>query len=318
MDMGDLQLTTPVAFLIFNRPETTARVFERIRQVKPRILLIIADGPRLDNKQDMKRCQEVREIVENIDWNCQVFKNYSEINLGCKKRVASGLNWVFNMVEEAIILEDDCLPDISFFRFSEELLQYYCNDQRIMSISGNNFCPNVYQTEYSYCFSRYANIWGWATWRRAWRYYSLEMDLWQKIFKDNWLNQIFYDQTTVDYWKDIFLRTYKNQINTWDYQWLFTCWTQNGLSIVPKHNLVSNIGFSIDATHTKKGNHKSSNLSTYSLGFPLEHPPFMIPNRKADEYLQKNFFNLNFWQKLRKRAKRNLKNISFYLSTLRR
>lgn len=303
MNQTAWQLETPVAFLVFNRPELTARVFERIRQAKPSTLLLIADGPRPNKPDDIEKCQKVRQIVEAVDWDCQVFKNYSETNLGCKKRVSSGLDWVFENFEQSIILEDDCLPDISFFRFCEELLQYYCNDERIMLISGSNFCPDVYRTQYSYCFSRYTNTWGWATWRRAWRYYNLEMNLWKQVFQENWLDQIFADKRTVRYWQDIFWQVYNNKIDTWDYQWAFACWIQSGLSIVPEVNLICNIGFTSDATHTipiPGVKYKTSNLPTQSVAFPLRHPPFIIPNRRADNYFQKKFINLTFCKRIGK------------------
>jgi hypothetical protein len=165
--MADFQLTTPVAFLIFNRPDTTAKVFEAIRQAKPPKLLVVADGPRPDRPDDIEKCKAARGVVEQVDWDCEVLRNYSDVNLGCKKRVSSGLDWVFNTVEEEIILEDDCLPHPTFFRFCEELLDYYRHDERIMVISGDNFQFGRNCTEYSYYFSRYNHCWGWSTWRRS-------------------------------------------------------------------------------------------------------------------------------------------------------
>ena len=151
--MDTFKLTTPVAFIIFNRPDTTRIVFEEIKKAKPEKLLIIADGPRNNKPGEKERCAETRAIVENIDWECEVLRNYSDKNMGCKNRVASGLNWVFENVEEAIILEDDCLPDQSFFRYCQELLEKYRDDKRIMLIAGDNMLFENNKQKYSYYFS---------------------------------------------------------------------------------------------------------------------------------------------------------------------
>src|SRR5665648_587346 len=171
--MSNFQLKTPVAFIIFNRPETTRRVFAEIAKARPTKLLVIADGPRATHPDDAEKCAVVRAIIDGVDWDCEVLKNYSDVNLGCKRRVSSGLDWVFDTVEEAIILEDDCLPHPTFFRFCEEMLAKYRDDKRIAMISGDNFQFGKKRTEYSYYFSRYTHIWGWASWRRAWDNYCL-------------------------------------------------------------------------------------------------------------------------------------------------
>jgi len=294
-------LTTPVVFLIFNRPDTTFKVFERIREVKPHKLLIIADGARFP--EEWGKCNKARSIIEQIDWDCEVLTNFSDVNLGCKVRVSSGLDWVFSEVEEAIILEDDCLPDFSFFQFCQELLDYHRFDRRVMMISGNNFCLDKQITQYSYYFSRYINIWGWATWKRAWQNYDIDMSLWDEINQDKWLKSIFTEIHTHNYWHDIFTKVYSGEINTWDYQWVFSCLINSGYSIVPSTNLVSNIGFGVDATHTKHKKSKSSNLPTTSIRFPLIHPPFVIQNAIADRYLQREFLDLSFVSWIKKRIK---------------
>jgi hypothetical protein len=296
------QLTTPVVFLIFNRPDTTFKVFETIRKAKPTKLLLVADGARFP--EEKAKCNEARSIIEKVDWDCEILTNFSEINLGCKLRVSSGLDWVFTLVDEVIILEDDCLPDFSFFQFCEELLIRYRYDQRVMMISGDNFCVGDKRTSYSYYFSRYVNIWGWATWKRAWQYYDIEMKLWDEIKQGNWLQDILSRKRTLDYWHDIFQRVYDGEINTWDYQWVFTCWINGGYSIVPMNNLVSNIGFGSEATHTTKQS-KSSNILTKSIQFPLRHPPFLIQDAIADLTLQTKYFDLRFLPGVRRKLKRN-------------
>jgi hypothetical protein len=302
--MKKFKIKTPVAFFIFNRPDTTAKVFEIIRQVKPPKLFIIADGARNNKLDDIEKVKQTRLIVENIDWKCEVLRNYSQENLGCKKRVSSGLDWVFDQVEEAIILEDDCLPDPSFFRFCQELLEYYRDDTRIMAISGDNFQFGRNKTPDSYYFSRYNHCWGWASWRRAWQYYDVEMKLWEKINTENLLNSILTNPFAVKYWERKFNQTHKGNINTWDYQWTFACWIQRGLTILPNVNLVSNIGFNIDGTHhkTTKSN-PFANMKTESIEFPLKHPSFMIPYQKADDFTQKFMFGFLA------RSYRKLKNI---------
>lgn len=286
------QLKTPVAFIIFKRPETTKRVFEAIRQAKPPKLLVIADGSRDDRQGEAEKCQATRAIIKQVDWNCQVLTHYSEINLGCAKRVSSGLNWVFEQVEEAIILEDDCLPEPTFFRFCEELLERYRYDERIASISGQNVQFRRRRTEYDYYFSHYNHIWGWATWRRAWQHYDFYMKHWPEIKKGNFLSNVLGDDKAVKIWTKVFQNMYDgNKYNTWDFQWQFTCWIHNSLGIISDINLISNIGFGEDSTHVSSKKDKLANFPTESLKFPLKHPPFMIRNTQADKFTLQNLFS---------------------------
>lgn len=291
--MTNFQLTTPVVFLIFNRPDTTRKVFEVIRQAQPQQLLVVADGPRSDKAGEAKKCAEVRAIIDTVDWDCEVLINYSEINLGCKKRVSSGLDWAFSLVEEAIILEDDCLPDPTFFRFCQELLEKYRDDKRIMGISGDNFQFGRKRTGYSYYFSRFNDCWGWATWRRAWQYYDHEMKLWEEIRNGDWLKDILNNKFfLIQYRKHKLQSVYENKIDSWAYIWTFSCWTQNGLIIIPNYNLVSNIGFSSESTHTTDIKSPIANLKREPISFPLQHPPFIIPDTKADRFRNQKIFGL--------------------------
>jgi hypothetical protein len=288
--MQNFQLKTPVTFIIFKRPETTERVFEAIRLAKPPKLLVIADGPREDRVGEAEKCTATRAIIDRIDWDCEVLKNYSEVNLGCAKRVSSGLNWVFDQVEEAIILEDDCLPHPTFFRFCEELLERYRYDQRIMSISGNNDHFFQKRTEDSYYFSLYNSCWGWATWRRAWQYYDFEMKLWSEIRAEDFLLDILVNKQAARFWTKIFQSVYDGGLNTWAYRWKFACWIQNGLSIKPTVNLISNIGFGEEATHTKTRKDNRANLSSEMIAFPLKHPSFVIRDIKAEKFMQRTVY----------------------------
>ena len=295
------RIDTPIAFLIFNRPDTTEKVFEAIREAKPPKLLVVADGPRKDRPGEAEKCQATRAIIDRVDWQCEVLTNYADLNLGCKLRVSSGLDWVFNNVEEVIILEDDCLPHPSFFRFCEELLNYYRDDRRIMAISGDNFQFGRKRTEYSYYFSRYHHCWGWASWRRAWQHYDIEMKLWQRIRDGNWLESILEEPSAIRYWSKIFQATYDQDINTWDYQWMFTCWLQSGLTVLPNVNLVSNIGFGREGTHTKDSKIKFANLPVQQMHFPLQHPPFMIRCTLADRFTQERIFQSGLLARIKKK-----------------
>lgn len=288
--MPKSQFKTPVVFIIFNRPETTERVFAEIAKARPQKLLVIADGPRADRLEEAERCRAARAIIDKVDWDCEVLTNYSEVNLGCKRRISSGLDWVFDTVEEAIILEDDCLPDPTFFRFCEELLEKYRDDARIGIISGNNFQFGRKRTGYSYYFSRYPHIWGWASWRRVWKNYDVEMKLWPEIRDGKWLEDLLETKRSIWYWKHTFDMVYKGRIDTWDYQLTFHCWTQNSLSIVPNVNLISNIGFGRDAVHTKVKN-RFAEMQTEAMGDPIIHPAFIVRDSRADRFVEDKMFS---------------------------
>ena len=303
-------ITTPVAFLIFNRPDTTLRVFKEIAKVRPPKLLVIADGPCSSHLNEADKCAATRAIIDQVDWDCEVLTNYSEVNLGCKKRVSSGLDWVFNTVEKAIILEDDCLPHPTFFRYCEELLEYYRHDQRVMHISGDNFQFGRKRNSDSYYFSRYSHVWGWASWRRAWKHYDVEIKLWESVKEGNWLIDIFGDQKVALSWEKTFQSVYDGKIDTWDYQWLFACWLQNGFAILPNSNLISNIGFGADATHTT-GVSEFANMPVESMEFPLRHPLYILRNAQADQFSQMTHFNL---PSLMKRVKNKVR---YFLSLKR-
>lgn len=291
-------IKTPVVLLIFNRPDTTEKVFKTIRQAKPSKLLVVADGARSDRPCEAEKCYATRKIIDRVDWDCEVLTNYSEVNLGCKVRVSTGLDWVFNQVEEAIILEDDCLPHSSFFRFCEELLDYYRDDRRIMVISGDNFQLGRKRTNYSYYFSRYNHCWGWATWKRAWQHYDIDMKLWQQIREDDWLKFILEEPHTAKYWQKIFQNVYEEKVNSWAFRWTFACWLQSGLTVLPNVNLVSNIGFGTEGTHTTKTKNIFANLPVEEIDFPLQHPPFVIRDAQADRFTQKYNYSLPLTKRL--------------------
>lgn len=272
---------TPVAFLVFNRPDTTVQVFEAIRQARPETLLVVADGPRPERTGEAEHCEEVRTIIKGIDWPCEVLTNYADSNMGCKQRISSGLDWVFSQVDEAIILEDDCLPHPSFFRFCQEMLARYRDDERIMMIGGTNYLLDRLDIEESYCFSRYFAIWGWATWRRSWQKYDITMKGWERFKKEKQLASYYSQRFMQRYLEYSFDLAYTNQANTWDIQWFYTCLFNNSMSIVPKVNLVSNIGTLGTHSSEKSANHFFETFNIEVEG--LQHPIHFNPNPAYDD-----------------------------------
>lgn len=283
----DYVVKIPVALIIFNRPNVTRAVFERIRSIRPRTLMLIADGPREDRPGEPELCSQVRGIVEQVDWPCELLKDYADTNLGCGRRVATGLDWVFETVSEAIILEDDCLPDPTFFRFCAELLERYRNEERVMQVSGSNFLFNRRHIADSYYFSRYPLCWGWATWRRAWQHFDFDLRAWKRDRQgclakfDNPKERAFW----LANWDNICFR----RVDTWDYQWSFACLEANGRAVIPSVNLVANIGFGSDATHTRS-RAAAVRPAVGAMNFPLRHPASLGRNRKADEFTARLMF----------------------------
>lgn len=281
-----MSLSTPVAFLVFNRPDLTKIAFEAIARVKPTNLFVVADGPRFPEEEE--KCDRARAVINEVDWNCEVFTNFSDKNLGCGRRIASGIEWVFSKVEEAIFLEDDCLPVVSFFSFCRELLERYRHDERIMTINGNNFQSGQKRSEYSYYFSKYNGCWGWATWRRAWRHYDYEMKTWPEFKRGGMLQMVCEDPYEQKFWTLLFDSMYEDpdKINTWDHQWKYACWSQNGLAIEPCVNLVSNLGLDrSDATHTTGKNPMLEQISKTQEMEKIIHAPFVVRHRQADQYI---------------------------------
>jgi hypothetical protein len=298
--MTDWRLETPVAFLIFNRPDTTRRVFERIRAARPPVLLVVADGPRADRAGEAERCAATRAVLEGVDWPCRLLTEFSEVNLGCRERVASGLDWVFREVEEAIVLEDDCLPEPSFFRFCAELLARYRSDTRIGMIAGTNLQAGACRGAASYYYSKYTSIWGWASWRRAWAHYDRSASVWPE-FRDSGALEAVTEPAERIYWQRAFEGVFRGRIDTWDYQWTLSCWSQGLLAVVPNENLISNLGFGPEATHTK-GEGPYANLPTRALEFPLTHPRLLVADQQADEFQAASGFH----EPLRSRVRRYL------------
>jgi len=300
------ELTTPVALIIFNRPDKTKKVFEQIRNAKPSKLLIIADGARSNVAGEDKLCKEVKSIVENVDWDCTVFKDYATENLGCKDRPTTGLKWVFEHTDKAIILEDDCLPHPSFFQYCQKLLEHYEDDERVNIISGSNFFSELSDKKESYYFSIFHHFWGWATWKRSWENYDIEMINWPKLKAKHYIEGIVKHKQSAKYWETLFDEVYTNKLsNAWDYQWIYSSWINYGVAIIPSNNLISNIGFGEDATHTKDPGNIRSNVRAEGIEFPLIHPAKVERNVGADMHEAETLFRF----KGRERIIRFIKNI---------
>ncbi|WP_299759205.1 nucleotide-diphospho-sugar transferase [uncultured Pontibacter sp.] len=296
------QLDTPVLLIIFNRAHTTQKVFDRIRQVRPKKLYVAADGPRPHVTTDTDRCAETRRIVEQVDWECEVKTLFQEQNLGCGVAPSRSISWLFENEEYGIILEDDCIPSKSFFWFCQEMLEKYKNDTRVMHISGNNYLDGWRRdSDYSYYFSDKVNSWGWATWRRAWQLYDFHLGNYPELKNKGYLNGIFLNKLEEKYrlskLEETFINIQKGDV--WDYQWEFTVYSNSGLCIVPEVNLVRNIGFGEDATHTFNLHDKKAKVQEEEIAFPLRHPKFVIRDKESDRR--------NFNKMMRDKASAKLK-----------
>ena len=282
-------LRTAVLFLVFNRPNTSAKVFEVIRQAKPPRLYVAADGPREGRVGEARLTKEVREIATAVDWPCELKMLFRDKNLGCKCAVSSAITWFFEQEQQGIILEDDCLPHPDFFTFCEILLNRYVNNEKVSVITGDNFQNGKQRGEGSYYFSRYNHVWGWASWRRAWRSYDGNLSFWPEWkFSQRWRDE-FPCRVERRYWEQVFDLAYAQQIDTWDYPWTASVWHQGGLTATSNVNLVSNIGFGADSTHTRSEDSPFSSIGTNSLG-ELIHPAEVIQNLDADRYTFDNVF----------------------------
>ncbi|NQU27789.1 MAG: hypothetical protein HQ528_05835 [Candidatus Marinimicrobia bacterium] len=293
-------ISTPILFLVYNRPNLTKQVFDTIRTAKPDKLYIAADGPKLSSASDKISTDQVREIVQSVDWECNISTLFSDQNQGCKIAVSNAISWFFKNEEMGIIIEDDCLPDHSFFRYCQELLLMYKDDQRILHIGGTNPLQHP-ALIHSYYYSKYNRIWGWATWRRAWKYYDRHITCWPKMKKER-IHYNYFDIKEAKYWEKIWDKVYADKIDTWDYQW-FLCRLSHGAAIIPSINLISNIGFGSAATHASDIQNPLSRLTTYNLSFPLNHPDYFYYNKSLDKQWSQYLTNSRPFNKIFRRFK---------------
>jgi hypothetical protein len=270
-------MDAPVLFIVYRRPDLTARVFEAIAAARPRRLFVAADGPRHPGEADA--CDAARRAASAVTWPCELLTDFAAANLGCQGRVRTALDWFFSHCESGIILEDDCLPAPDFFRFCDALLHRYRDDDRVVHISGETY-RRARIPDHSYYFSKYALIWGWATWRRAWRAFDLEMRTWPDVRRDSRSLALYDSEDERAYWDGTFQQMHEGQLSTWDYAWMYACWTQ-GLSIHPAVNLVRNIGTPDGATHMTGAN-PFLGRGVGALEADLRHPTWMVRDRQAD------------------------------------
>jgi hypothetical protein len=271
-------LDTPVVLLVFNRPDFTEIVFRAIAQARPKRLFVFADGPR--NSQEAALCAETRAVIK-VDWPCDLTMEVAEVNLGCRERVASGIDKAFADVETAIILEDDCVPDPTFFRFCEEMLDRYRDDERVMSVTGANYLGRRTRRwrRPSYTFSHFGSPWGWASWRRAWERFDVTMQAWKHPTTKPWLQDVLQNDELYQFQARRFDIIYGNG-HSWDVAWLFTKLLEAGLTIVPEVNLIRNIG--CQGGNSIPASHPIANMPTSPMAFPLRHPSAVAVDRAYD------------------------------------
>jgi len=291
MSHNNQSYSTPILFVFFNRKDIALNAFEQIKRIRPQKLYLAQDGPRTDHgKQEQQVVQDVREaILNNIDWDCQVFELFREKNLGCALGVKTAIDWLMEYEEYGIILEDDCIANDSFFRYMEEMLVKYSNDQRIGMVAGTNLIKD-FKPRYSYHFSRFKSCWGWGTWRRAWK--NMDMDMsWRKEHLKDVINNSGFNGQFNSKWKFQLRCIDNNQVSAWDWQWYFTLSAQNQLCIYPAVNLITNIGNDTDATHTSFG---EISVKSQDLDFPLHGPGIIAPDYEFDRLFSKAENSLYF------------------------
>lgn len=283
-----MSFNTPVLFIVFNRPENTQRVFDAIKAVKPKQLFVAADGARSHKPADAEKVAQTRQIIEQVDWDCEVKTLFRDENVGCKNGPYGGMQWFFDHVDEGIILEDDCLPVPEFFYFCERMLEKYRTDTRVMQICGNSFLEEDFG-DGDYFFSVIPHIWGWATWKRAFNMIDIDMERWPAFKKAGYLKQIFTNERYSKQWTKYFDQTYTGRLNdVWDWPWVFSVMSNNGLSITPNHNLISNIGFTPEGTHTLEENHLSN---VPGVNKPVvKDPTFVFPSKEAIPAIMEHVF----------------------------
>jgi hypothetical protein len=276
----------PILFLIFNRPEHTEKVFSYIQSVKPARLYIAADGPRSDVKGENEKCMEARRVCSVIDWDCEVKRLYRDENLGCGRAVSQAITWFFESEEEGVILEDDCLPNEDFYGFCATLLDYHRHNNQVMHIGGTNFQNGRKHGDASYYFSCIPHVWGWATWRRAWKHYDFNLSDLNFFLNRNIIRNYVGKGKVHDFWQEIFCKMNQKMIDTWDYQWQYAIWNSNGLSVIPQVNLVTNIGFGTGATHTTEQN-PYGEMRAHPMK-EIHHPEYIVQNKTADNLFFSN------------------------------
>lgn len=282
---------TALLIIIFNRPDLTAQLYSQLEIQKPAKLYIVSDGARNDNERII--IDESRAIFERISWNCNVKKNYSDVNMGLRKRIVSAIDWAFDEEEQLIILEDDCIPHPEFFPFCEAMLDKFKNNKEILTINGCNLNPALtYENRESYFFSRYANSWGWATWRRAWFLFDRDLSGLKKpeintLLKSHLTSPL---RATI-YWRYKLNEVETNRLNSWAYRWMFTLFVNKALAVVPKTNLIRNVGVDARSTNTRGYLHYI-NLPTSDMNISeVVEPEILEPNYIYDSWVENSIYS---------------------------
>lgn len=279
----------PILLVFFNREDVVLQTFARIRETQPAKLYLACDGAR-------EACEGEKQVVDNlrdkilsmVDWDCEVHTRFLDKNVGCSLGVSSAIDWLFENEEVGIVLEDDCVAQKSFFRFVEEMLEYYKNDNRIGLIAGYNPIDSKHKINGSYCFSKYKSTWGWATWRRVWKNMDLNMSWRDTDVAESIIKNMGYEGVDVRYWKYRLKAIDAEFVSAWDWQFFFSQAAQNQLTVYPKVSLISNIGFGEGATHTSFSAGVSDYLASQELEFPLQHPKYVVPDYDFDKCFYKN------------------------------
>lgn len=297
----------PVLLTVFNRPEETGRVLEILQRIRPPQIFVAADGPRAGRADDAENCALVRRmILDRIDWTDGVVTDFSPVNMGLRRRMASAIGLALEQADRVIVLEDDCVPHPDFFRFCTELLKRYASDERVGVITGDNFQPGDFCCGESFYFSRYPHCWGWATWRRAWAHYDDAMADWPGLRGEGWLEELFPHPLEAGYWRKIFDDVFAGEIESWAYRWTWSCWRRGMLTATPAVNLVTNIGTGDAATNTRDAEKDKHRRAALPLDFPLCYPADVERNTEADAFAQRHVFGLAKDRSLPGRVKRFL------------
>jgi hypothetical protein len=294
---------TPVLLMLFRRADTTQKVFDALRKIKPTKLFVAANGPRPGNNKDVEMCGAVRRIFDNVDWECEVYTNFRDTNIGMQPHWHLAIDWFFESVESGIILEDDCVPNESFFTFCGDLLERYKDNEQVMHINGSNFQFGFKRGEASYYISKYPHVWGWATWKRAWKKYDNKLSSFPVFQRNNMIDSVATDKEEKRYWMKFFAEIYSGKRDDSEVKWLYSIWANNGLCITPNMNMISNIGFGLNAEHTV---FKDKNLGQQTVELiEIIHPEIssLVPlasirDKEADLFIFKTCFYWSFWQKL--------------------
>ncbi len=305
MYLKDIFMNSPILITAWRRVDKLEQLLLAIKENKPEKIYISCDGPRKNNNDDKERIQKVKATIDKlIDWDCDLYKLYNRDNLGCRGAMIKAINWFFDNESEGIILEDDCIPNNEFIPYCSKLLKKYRKNYKVWNIAGTNYQQGLHRGDGSYYFSKYFHCWGWATWKDRWLNIDEYIISWAKAKEALLLKSIFNDPLEIKFWTDIFDKFYKHNIpDTWDIEWTYTCLINEGYTIIPNVNLVKNIGFDKEATHTKFTIDQYSNSS---LILPIKHPTFLVNDSDADRFTFYNHYQMCFKRRLKLIYKRPL------------